>query len=138
MKKLIFVFIALSLLLPAKKRKHLEKYYQQWWASCRGGSITNRLSNGRKPDIIFGEYVIEVDFADKYPEALGQALQYSQMTKMKAGIVLIVEDMEKQGRCVKELEDIIWYHCLYGKVTVWVINATDDHIWEEDVVEGVP
>jgi hypothetical protein len=36
--------------------------------------------------------VVEVDFASKFYEAIGQALYYSLQTGKKGGIVLILED----------------------------------------------
>ena len=37
-------------------------------------------------------HAIEVDFADKWADAIGQSLKYSMQTGKKAGIVLVLKD----------------------------------------------
>ena len=53
-----------------------------------GGKKEVKVQNGRI-DILNDEYAIEVDFAKKWKEAIGQTLWYSLNTNKKPGIVLI-------------------------------------------------
>lgn len=50
-----------------------------------------RLDDGTRVDILTKEYAIEVDFADKWYEGVGQALYYSIKTNKKPALVLIIE-----------------------------------------------
>ena len=67
-----------------------ESWYQNIWCIGMGGIIEKQMENGRRIDCLTENYAIEMDFAWKWQEALGQSLEYSILSNKKAGIVLIL------------------------------------------------
>ncbi len=90
MKKLIF-FILLIPSLVFAGHIHPEKYYQNSWCIEQGGQAEYRLPDMTRCDCLTDTHAVEVDFARKWHEALGQSLYYAMQTGKRAGIVLIVE-----------------------------------------------
>jgi len=72
------------------KRLHPEKYYQDKWCAEQGGQTEVVLPDRTRCDCLTDTYAVEFDFANKWAEAIGQALYYSLQTGKRAGIVLIV------------------------------------------------
>ena len=72
MKALILMCI-LSTSLFAGKRLHLESWYQAKVATALEGKTEVSVENSRV-DIVTKTHAIEVDFANKWQEAIGQAL----------------------------------------------------------------
>jgi hypothetical protein len=96
MKKRVITFtvIMASLLTSYSvhaKRLHHEKWYQEQWCQEHRGEMEKVLKEGTRCDCLTGTHVIEVDFADKWYEAVGQSTHYSHQTGKRAGIVLILE-----------------------------------------------
>ncbi len=58
-------------------RCHPESYYRDWAAAELDGETEVVLPNGTRCDILTDQYALEVDFADKWAEALGQCLNYA-------------------------------------------------------------
>ncbi len=56
---------------------------------CAGMWIEVSLDNGSRADCISDTHAIEVDFSEKWAEALGQALSYAGSTGLKPGIFLV-------------------------------------------------
>ncbi|QYY35414.1 hypothetical protein [Ruficoccus sp. ZRK36] len=69
------------------------------------------LPNGTRCDILTDEYAIEVDFADKWAEAIGQSLNYAAQTGRRAAIILIIEKPSHQ-KYLHRLEGVIESHAL--------------------------
>ena len=67
---------------------HKEKEYQQAW--CQG-EMEVRMPDGTRADCVTKNYAIEIDFAPKWAEALGQALHYADQTGKQPAILLIIE-----------------------------------------------
>lgn len=59
------------------------------------------LWDGTRVDLLSAKYAIEVDFAAKWAEAIGQSLYYAQLTRRTPAIILLV----KRG------EDRFVYRC---------------------------
>jgi len=100
MKLRIFqiIFLALLIIAPATtwaKRLQLEAVYQKKWCDRAGGIIEYELSDKTRVDCLTDDYAIEFDFADKWAESIGQAKYYSIRTGRAPGVVLIMEDPEK-------------------------------------------
>jgi len=93
------LLLALILLLPslalAGERLHLEKEYQAAW--CTEGTMEFVLDDKARVDCLTDEYAVEFDFANKWAEAVGQALYYGIKTERKPGIVLILEKDTDKG-----------------------------------------
>ena len=67
-----------------------ESYYQKKFALKVGGQTEVIAGDGTRCDILTPEHAIEVDFARKWGEAIGQSLNYGCQFKRQAGIVLIL------------------------------------------------
>lgn len=119
---LFALFLAYSGETQAKenpKIKKNERYYQIIACEKLKGKIEVRLPTRQRVDCLTEHHAIEVDFASKYNEAVGQALDYARQTKLRAGIVLIVRSHKDQEK-ISRLLRLIKYHKL--AVDVWVIR----------------
>lgn len=77
-----------------------ERDYQS--AHCQGVQ-EYRLDDGSRVDCLTDEYAIEYDFANKWAEAIGQALYYAEKTGKKPMIVLILKN-DKQKKHLPKVE----------------------------------
>jgi hypothetical protein len=117
--KYILLILLLSISLNAKYHKHLhkEKWYQIHGAKQLNGAIEYKIK-GVRVDIVTKTHSIEVDFAKKQYEAIGQALLYSIYTKKRAGIVLISEDPQLDLKHILRCKTV----CRKHNITLWVIG----------------
>ena len=67
---------------------HKEAEYRDAW--CMGQTEVT-LSDGTRADCVTTNYAIEVDFARKWAEGIGQALHYALLTGKKPAVLLIIE-----------------------------------------------
>ncbi len=121
MKKILLA-AALILLLAtsaAAKHKHPERWYQDRWAAKHHGITEYRLADGKRVDILTDKYAIEVDFAHKFYEAVGQSLLYAARTNRLPGIILIIETKTDE-KYIKNLQEIITYWHL--PIHLWLIK----------------
>jgi len=83
--------------LSCARHLHHERYYQRQFCMLHGGETEVRLPDGTRADCLFRDsntdigYACEMDFANKWYEAVGQSLFYSFQTSRTPCIVLIVE-----------------------------------------------
>lgn len=110
----------------AERSSTPEKVYQQAWCGRQGGQTEHVLSDRTRVDCLTGEYAVEVDFAEKWAEAAGQALHYSVMTGKKAGVVLIVESPGEL-----RFLDRLFGVALRAGIRVWVMTP-------EGLGDGLP
>ena len=74
------------------KHLHTEKFYQTQYAKTLAGAQTEVVApDGTRCDILTSTHAIEVDFASKWGEAIGQSLNYALQFNRRAGILLILE-----------------------------------------------
>lgn len=97
MKAHIWPLLLISTLAYADKS---ERDYQAEW--CQGEKEVV-LSDRTRVDCLTDTHAIEIEFAHKWKEAIGQSLHYSLMTSEKAGIALILRKPEDK----KYLEALI-------------------------------
>lgn len=97
-----------------------ESVYQGAWCAAHGGQTEVVLEDRTRVDCVTGEYAVEVDFAPKWAEAIGQALYYAMRTGRKPGILLIMES-ERDARF---LERLIAVTDSLG-IEVWTITPED-------------
>ena len=85
-------FIALILIVAGGLclAKQPESHYQRKWCEAQHGRTEVRLPDRTRVDCILDTHAVEVDFARKWAEAIGQSLHYSRMTGKRAGILLIM------------------------------------------------
>ena len=93
-----------------------ESHYQQQWCDEHKGVMEYRIPGGRV-DCLTETHAVEVDFARKWAEAIGQALYYSHYTGKKPGIVLIMGTDRDNTR----LENISPVTDRHG-IDVWRVN----------------
>lgn len=79
--------------------------------------IEHRLPDGSRVDILSPEYAIEVEWSDKWPEAIGQALWYAKATDRPAGIYLLLRNNHDEDyiRCVAICRDL--------NIKLWTIDT---------------
>lgn len=91
-----------------------ERIYQAAWCSAAGGRIETTLEDRTRVDCLTTEYAVEVDFARKWAEAIGQSLYYAKMTGKRPGIVLILEEdndrrhLHRLMQIADELDIMVW------------------------------
>ena len=87
-----------------EKKKHNEKYYQTLLCNELDGVMEQSLLDRTRVDCLTDEYAIEVDFAKKWAEAVGQSLYYAEMTGKKPAVGFIMRDNKKDRRHFKRVE----------------------------------
>ena len=68
-----------------------EAYNNNIYCNSIGGIQEYRLDNKVRVDCLTEEYAIEMDWANKWYEGLGQSLYYAMKTERKAKLVLILK-----------------------------------------------
>ncbi len=116
--RLLTIFLSL-LLVNLAWASEPELWYQKVWCEGRGGEVEARLDDGRRVDCITDRYAIEMDFANKWPEAIGQSLAYGMLTKKQAGIVLILRK-PSDHEYWERLQQVLEHYKL--PVTTWKLG----------------
>jgi hypothetical protein len=116
------IIAALLLLFPALAfgSLHPERDYQARWCEAAGGDSEFVLPDRARVDCLTLTHAVEVDFAPKWAEAIGQALYYSITTGKSPGILLIMEGRD-DGRFLKRLLTVTDV----AGITVWVTTQDD-------------
>lgn len=114
--RIVCLVTALGLIATTAQAKHLHKEAEYRDAWCQGETEV-RLPNGNRADCITDKYAVEIDFAAKYHEAIGQALDYADQAGKRPAILLIVEK-EKEWRYVKKARVIAKKH----RIKIWIIR----------------
>lgn len=115
MKFLMLILITLT--LNAKHLQH-EQVYQKIFCDKMNGQAEYVLDDKTRVDCLTHSYAIEVDFAEKWAESIGQSLYYSIKTGKRAGVLLILEQPHKERKYLRRLERVAKEH----GITVWTIN----------------
>jgi len=115
-KLLLFLLLTASLLQA--KHLHKEKYYQKIVCSKFNGVFEYKLRDKTRIDCLTSTYAIEVDFANKFYEAIGQSLYYGLMTNHRPGIVLILENPKKDIKYLQRLKKVAKAY----QIEVWTID----------------
>ena len=122
-KKMILANVIFSLMLwaiPAyAKHIHLEKEYQAAFCNKNGGVLEYQIE-GKRVDCLLNDYAVEVEFAPKRYEAIGQCLIYAALTGKKPAILLIIETPE-QEKYIQDLELVQKMH----ELKFWIITPED-------------
>ena len=105
--------------IQVQARLHPEKYYQDAFAEISGGKTEYVLHNRTRVDILTDKYSIEVEFANNWAESIGQSIYYSMITDKEPGILLIIEDKEKD---IKYFNRLMLVALEYG-ISIWVIYS---------------
>ena len=91
--------------------------------------LEKHLPSGGRVDCLIPEYAIEVEWAKKWAEAVGQSLYYADATARKPEIILLCEKSEGpvEGECpsyVYRLEEALKF--VNTHVYVWVCAIDKD------------
>ncbi len=113
----------LSLFIQPSATAHyyLEKEYQNNWCKANNGRTEVRLSDKTRIDCLTDTYAIEFDFANKWAESIGQSLYYANCTGKKAGIVIIMENPQKDNKYLNRLYSVAQKY----NIKVWTITPED-------------
>jgi hypothetical protein len=118
----LFLWVAITLLntTPIYARQNSEKYYQELWCLDKGetGYI---LPDRSKVDCLTDTHAIEVNFADTYKDAIGQAIYNSRITGKKPGILIIIEK-DSDYKYLPSLGADLRHIKLKDKIKVWTIK----------------
>ena len=82
---------------------HSESSYQHAYCSAHNGIEEYELPDKTRIDCLTDTYAIEFDFANKWAESIGQSLYYSIRTGKKAGVVLIMENKQRDEKKIKRM-----------------------------------
>ena len=97
------------LLLPAQARRlYPESEYQALWCGKRGGVMEYKLNDKTRVDCLTDKLAVEVDYANKWAECIGQALYYGKMTNRQPACVLIMENPEKDTKYLNRLRRAVY------------------------------
>lgn len=121
MKKLIFLisFLFLSMTSFSQLNQKLnEKYFESIFANAIDGEMEVKLTDKSRVDIVTDTFAIEVEFAKKWAESIGQSLYYAYVLEKKPGIVLIIEK-ESDNNFLKRLLVVTTKQ----NITVWLLDA---------------
>ena len=124
---MIKYFSLISLIVCASvnaERLNSEAYYQAIAAAKYDAQTEVVMPDGTRCDIVTDTHSIEVDFADKWGEAIGQSLNYSFQSNRRAGILLILEKQSDERHLLR-VQSIIKHFQL--PMDVLAIRA-----WEPD------
>lgn len=93
MKLSLFVLCLYFPIAVFARHVYPEKYYQSEYAKTLSNAETEVVApEGPRCDILTNTHAIEVDFANKWGEAIGQSLNYALQFNKRAGILLILEN----------------------------------------------
>lgn len=95
-----------------------ESWYSDRVAEALGGCREVVVPRGRA-DVVTETHAIEVEFAAKWKNSIGQALWYGFQLNKSAGIVLIMEDPVKDAPSAIALASLIQHHQLPIKLWLW-------------------
>lgn len=126
MKKPLLIGIVLTALIftPYAQAKHLHKEaeYQQAWCNYHKGITEVELDDFTRIDCKTSTHAIEFDFAQKWAECVGQSLHYANKTHKRAGIVLIMENPDKDQFYLQRVLRLAKKY----KIDVWTMKDLED------------
>ena len=100
---------------------YLEKEYQNKWCKANNGTAEYILNDKTRIDCLTKDYAIEFDFASKWAESIGQALYYGLSTNKNAGVVLIMENPQKDIKYLLRLQEVAQKY----NIKVWTMTPED-------------
>lgn len=101
-------------------KNHPEAYYRDLWVERNGSGQTEVvMPDGTRCDIVTDELAIEVDWAKKWYEALGQSLWYAFQTNKRPAVVLILRESGDEKYAMK-MRSVVAHYGL--QIEVLTIN----------------
>ena len=93
------------------------------WCLAHDGEIEVVLPDNTRCDCLTPTHAVEVDFGEKWYEALGQSLYYGLQTGKKPGIVLIIEESTDLKYWLRLNSTILHYEL---PIDTWQIGMEDE------------
>lgn len=106
---IILIFILASTSCYAKHLNR-ESVYQEAWCNKHNGVMEYQLEDKARVDCLTKRYAVEVDFAPKWAECIGQSLYYAISTNQKPACLLIMENGEKDVKFYERLKSVSKKH----------------------------
>lgn len=104
MRGLALGVVLLWLLGGCASHPRHERDYQEVFCERIGGETEVALADRTRVDCVNERYAVEVDFARKWAEGIGQSLYYAQQTGRQPAVALIMD--EGETRYLKRLEAV--------------------------------
>ena len=126
MKRILIIFALLlaSLTSYSQLPKQLEKYYTNKFASIIKGKTQQYIPlNKRYVDIVTDTLAIEVEFANKFLESIGQSLDYAVLLNKKPCILLIVNGKNDENYLAELMRVNVEYQL---KIRIYLWDYTTD------------
>lgn len=102
---------------PVRQSKLTEVQFAKKIVQKVGGVVEYRLPDDSRVDILTDKHAVEVDWAYKWPEGIGQALYYSIMTNRKPAVLLLA-DMPADNRFVNRCYVV----CSARGIDLWIFD----------------
>lgn len=99
-----------------------ESDYTKLWCAQQKGMVEVKLADSTRCDCLTTTHAIEVDYANKFYEAVGQSLHYSIMTNRLPGILLLIKN-NKDNIYLTRLRKIILMYKL--PITIWTLKINN-------------
>jgi hypothetical protein len=112
---LIFIFIS-----QATADSLGEDHYRNLWCKQNQGRIEVIMPNKTRCDCVTPTYAVEIEFASRWLQSIGQALNYAEQTNLRAGIVLICQK-PKDSRKFQALRGLVLSYKL--PIDIWSIGC---------------
>lgn len=139
MKPLTLLSIGLILtgliLSSSVEARHLYKEadYQASWCNYHKGTMEVELDDFTRCDCETKRNAIEFDFSSKWAESVGQSLHYALKLHKRAGIVLIMENPERDQYYLQRVLKLAKKY----KIDVWTMKSLDDYNSKEYTGKGL-
>lgn len=98
-----------------------ERDYQMKWCESMSGVTEVVLPDRSRVDCVTEEYAVEVEFAHKWQEAIGQSLFYSIILEKLPGIALIVDE-STDNKYIERLKIVSDKY----NIRVWIIKLREE------------
>ena len=121
-RKVILIILIILVTVTVLYAKKTESFFQHQWCLFEGGQAEYVLPDRTRIDCLTESHAVEVDFAQKWYEAIGQSLHYSHMSRKRAGILLILRKPHDEI-LLKRLQAVI--HNFNLPIDVFTHNTED-------------
>ena len=115
---LISIFLFIFSVKVEGKRLHKEIEYQKYWCNKNNGILEYELDDKTRVDCLTKKLAVEVDFANKWAECVGQSLYYGIKTNKQPACLLIMENGDKDLKYLKRLK----YTAEQKKIKTFIIK----------------
>jgi len=121
-KKILFSLAVFLLLASPAAGQRNEVEWCKVLAPKYKAEVEIVLWDRTRCDLVTATEAIEVDWASKWAEAIGQAQYYAILLRREPAVMLLVKDMEKEARYVYRCQTV----CTKLKMRLYVETVSDD------------